>query len=84
MIKFSRNETDVIILVEHGIWYNSDAFQLKINQSRPYQAQLLLEQFQENLNRELSRVKEKYYKEGWKNAKAKTRKRTDFYGGWEK
>lgn len=85
MIKFGRTGTTVDIYVEHGIFYTGTAFHLKIEQSQDYQAQLLLQQLQKNMNAQLERIKQQYYEEGWKTAKAKKEpKRKYFYGGWEK
>lgn len=83
MIRFKRSSTNVIIEIEHGVFGNADYFTLEINQTRDYQAELLRQAFRENLNRHLIAIKEKYYAEGWKGAKAKTKKRSDFWGGWE-
>lgn len=84
MIKFKRVETKVIIEIEHGIFHDNGFFEREIEQGYKYQAELLMQAFQKNLNDNLTRLKEKYYSEGYKNAKAKTKKRTIFYGGWEK
>lgn len=83
MIKFGRNEKEVTIRIEHGVFHGEEYFSFTLPQSHEYQAELLQRQFNENLNRHLRQIKEKYYNEGWKEAKAKTRKRTDFYGGWK-
>jgi len=83
MIKFLRNEKTVKIEIEHGIFGNENIFELDIHQSFDYQAELLRKQLNENMNRHLKQLKEKYYNEGWKHAKAKTRKRTSFFGDWK-
>lgn len=83
MIRFYREENKVNIHVEHGIFGNDVGFELKIEQAYAYQAELLTRALQENLNRHLTKIKEDAYNAGWKDAKAKTRKRTSFWGGWE-
>lgn len=84
MIKFYRKDNKVQIDVEHGIFFNDGYFSLEINQSMDYQAELLKKALQDNLNKHLMIIKEKYYNEGWKDAKAKSGKRKSFWGGWEK
>lgn len=86
MITIKRKDEKVQFEIEHGIFYADQHFVLELNQAYPYQAELLRKAFQDNLNRHLINIKEKYYNEGWKNAKAKTKKKRhdDFYGGWEK
>jgi len=84
MIKFSRDNSKVKVDLEHGIFFGDGYFSLEINQSMDYQAELLRKALQDNLNRHLERIKEKYYNEGWKDAKAKSGKRKSFWGGWEK
>lgn len=84
MIKFKAKDSAVVVEIEHGIW-NDDGgfFSASIETNLPYQAELLRKQFQEKLDKELAKVKEKYYNEGWKEAKAKTKKRKEFYGTWK-
>lgn len=84
MIRFKRKDTKVIIDVEHGVFNGGEYFELEINQSQEYQAELLRKAFQENLNKHLKQTKEKYYNMGWKHAKAKSKKWTSFWGGFEK
>jgi len=84
MIKFRRTENKVIVDIEHGIFHNDGYFSLDVNQNHDYQAELLRKAFQDNLNRHLQDIKEKYYNEGWKDAKAKVGRRSSFWGGWEK
>lgn len=84
MLRFKRNENKVLVEVEHGVFFNGAYFSLELHQSQDYQAELLRKAFQENLNRHLEKIKQKYYNEGWKDAKAKTAKRSSFWGGWEK
>ena len=83
MIRFTRKENKVIVQIEHGIFFDEEYFVLKIDQNENYQAELLSRQLNENLNNHLIKLKEKYYMEGWKNAKAKSAKRKFFFGGWE-
>lgn len=83
MISFWREDTKIVVHVEHGIFHDDNGFNLEINQSQIYQAELLKRQFQENLNRHLRNIKEDAYNAGWKDAKAKTKKRTSFWGGWK-
>lgn len=84
MIRFLRDGNKVKINIEHGIFHSDSYFPLSIEQSADYQAELLRAALQTNLNRHLELMKQKYYNEGWKDAKAKTKKRTSFWGGWEK
>lgn len=84
MIYFKRNENKVIVQVEHGVFYNDLCFELEIQQTYGYQAELLKEAFRKNLDSHLKKLKAEYYEQGHKDAKAKRKKRTDFYGGWEK
>lgn len=84
MITFGRNGNKVIIKIEHGIFGGTEYFELDIYQNQDYQAELLMKAFQENLSKRQKEMKEKYYNEGWADAKAKRKKRTGerFWGGW--
>lgn len=83
MITFGRTDNKVIIKIEHGIFgTNGEYFELELSQGQDYQAQLLMKAFQENLSKRQKEMKEKYYNEGWADAKAKRKKRTIFCGGW--
>ena len=84
MIRFGRVDSKVIIKIEHGIFRDSEYFDLELSQGQIYQAELLRQAFQDNLNRHQKELKEKYYNEGWADAKAKRKKRTEerFWGGW--
>ena len=86
MLQFIRKDNVVIVELQHGIFHDNGYFELEIQQNQKYQAELLTKALQENLNRHLSRIKRDYYNLGWKEAKARTRKRRsdEFYGGWEK
>lgn len=84
MISFIREEKKVKVNIEHGIYYSLECFSLYINHDEYFQAELLKRQFQANLDRHLARIKQKYYNEGWKQAKAKNKKQLEFYGGWER
>ncbi len=79
MITFERNEKEVLIHIEHGLFGGDQHFQLKIEQSFPYQAELLKNQLKKNLENHLNKIKEEAYNEGWKAAKAKTKKKTQFF-----
>lgn len=83
MLKFWRKENIVYVCVEHGIFWGNEYFELEIHQGKDYQAELLREALNENLNRHITKIKEEYYNQGWKDAKAKTKKRTWFGGGWK-
>ena len=80
MIKFKRNNTLIEVEIEHGIFYNDDFYNLEIRCSGEIEAELLKRQLQKNLDKHLSKIYAHAYNEGWKNAKAKSKKRTDFYG----
>ena len=84
MIRFSRDEKKVQIKIEHGIFRSTEYFTLELEYGENYQAELLMKAFQDNLNRHQKEMKEKYYNEGWADAKAKRKKRTNerFWGGW--
>lgn len=85
MLKISRNENKLVVNIEHGIFGDDNIFELEINQQFNYQAELLRRQLNDNMNRYLKIMKEKYYNQGWKDAKAKKGgKRNNFWGGWEK
>jgi uncharacterized protein (DUF2164 family) len=83
MIKFYRKDSNTLVHVQHGVFGSEQGFELKIEQAHDYQAQLLVNALHENLNRHLKEIKEKYYNEGWKDAKAKKKKRISFFGGWK-
>lgn len=89
MIHFKRNDNKVIIEIEHGIFpLDKGYFTRELEQTHPYQAELLRKAFQENLNKHLEHIKREYYNRGWKDCqrkgiKAKDRKKTEFFGGWE-
>jgi hypothetical protein len=83
MISFKRTENKVQVNIEHGIFGQDDFFALYINQGIDYQAELLRNALQENLNRHLTDLKRKYYEKGWKDAKGKKKKESFFFGGWE-
>lgn len=71
--------------VKHGIFYDGAAFALTIQQSFPYSAELLKRQFEKHMTEQLQRVQRDAYNEGWRNAKAKTKKKiylNDFDGSW--
>ncbi len=82
MINFRRKDEKIQVEIQHGIFFTDKMFVLEINQAQDYQAELLKRQLQENLNNHIIRIKAKAYQEGWKAAKAKTKKQTEFYGGW--
>jgi len=82
MITFERKNKEVLIKIQHGIWTNN-YFERTINQDYEYQAELLTRQLNKHLNDELSRVRRDAYNEGWKDAKAKRAKRTQFTGWWK-
>lgn len=85
MIKFGRDNTSVKVYVEHGLFGTSECFTLNIHQDHPYQAELLRNQLQENLNKHIKSIKEKAYNDGWADAKAKRKKKnwSEFWGGWK-
>lgn len=86
MIRFKRQGTKVIIEIEHGINPNpTHFFSREITQDYDYQAELLKDAMQKNLNNHLKQIKHDAYMEGWRDAKAKKRKRVwdDFWGGWK-
>lgn len=84
MLKISRNDNKVLVNIEHGIFGDDNIFELEINQVFDYQAELLKRQLNDNMNRHLKIMKEKYYNQGWKDAKAKKgSKRSNFWGGWQ-
>lgn len=82
MIKFKQDGKKVKVYIEHGVFGNSESFFLEIQQEFDYQASLLRDQLQKNMDRHISKIKQEYYNRGWKDAKAKTKKRTEFYSGW--
>jgi hypothetical protein len=85
MISFKREGSRVKVSIDHGVCnVASTCYELEIGQGYELQAELLMQQLRKHLDDELSKVKERYYREGWKDAKAKTKKRTEFkYGGWK-
>lgn len=85
MLSFKRKDNVVQILVEHGINHDGTHFELTINQNHEYQAELPKRQFQKHLEDKLKAVKQEAYNEGWKDAKAKRRKKIwmDFFGNWK-
>jgi hypothetical protein len=83
MISFSRKDAKVLIKIEHGIFWGDGYFEFEINQSYEYQAELLKKALRDNLERHIKNIKEDSYNLGWKEAKAKSKKTTEFYGGWK-
>lgn len=85
MIHFYRDENKVKIKIEHGIFGTNEYFETEIQQDFPYQAELLTLQLRENLNSKLAEIKREAYNQGWKDAKARTRKRKwdEFCGRWK-
>jgi hypothetical protein len=83
MLSFDRIGPDVIVNIEHGIFYNGNHFVLKISSTHDYQAELLKRQFQKKLSDELEAIRREAYNQGWKDAKAKTKKQTWFTGWWK-
>lgn len=84
MIAFNREGSNTIVYVEHGVFNDTRRFKFDLNHDHDYIAELVRQALQYNLNKELARLKQKYYDLGWKQTKAKERKRNEFYGGWEK
>jgi len=82
MLQFYREDNKVKVHIQHGIWGTNQGFVLDINQTYDYQAELLTQALQENLNRHLIALKKKYYEQGWKDAKGKKKKDIYFWGGW--
>jgi hypothetical protein len=83
MLSFFRKENKVIVKLEHGIWGSDEHFALEIGQSFEYQAQLLKDALNKNLQNNLERIRREAYNQGWKDAKAKTRKQTWFSWSWK-
>lgn len=89
MIEISRKESKVIVHIKDGTFaFENSGFNLEINQSFPYQAELLARQIQKNMERNLERIKRDMYNKGWKDAlkrgkTVKERKQTEFYGNWQ-
>lgn len=85
MIKIGRKESKVIVQVKHGIFFGEEYFELEINQGSDYQAELLKRQLQDFMETKLQIIRRDAYLEGWKDAKAKTKKKTsrqEFHGTW--
>lgn len=83
MISFSRIENTVKVKVQHGIFHNDAHFALTINQDYEYQAQLLLNQLDKHLRNNLEAIRKEAYEQGWKDAKAKRKKKTWFSSWWK-
>lgn len=82
MIEFKRNENKVVIQVKHGIFYDGGYFEFELNQGFAYQAELMKRQFEKHMKHQLARVQREAYNQGWKDAKAKVKKETEFWGNW--
>ena len=86
MITFVKEGKNVSVKIEHGIFYGDAHFSVQIIQSYEFQAELLKRALQEKMNIEISKIKRNAYNQGWKEAKAKSKKKQydDFFGGWDK
>jgi hypothetical protein len=83
MLSFWREESKVVVHVQHGIFDNNVGFSLNIESGQPYQAELLLRALRDNLEKRLIDIKKQAYEEGWKDAKAKKKKQIYFWGSWK-
>lgn len=72
----------MVIHIDHGIFYSDEGFNLQLIQEFNYQAELLKKQLDSHLSSNLERIRREAYNEGWKDAKAKVKKKTWFAGWW--
>lgn len=82
MIRITRQNSSVVlklgsIIQGAGEW----TYTFSWNASGDDYAQLLVNQFNESLENRLKKIREDSYEQGWKDAKAKTRKQT-WFGGY--
>jgi hypothetical protein len=81
MIKFKVNEGHLRVEIETNIdnkyifldWKTGDGLY----------SELLRRQLNNNMNKNLERIREEAYEQGWKDAKAKVKKKDWFYGWWK-
>lgn len=83
MISFTRNDNQVIVKVEHGIFpANNSYFSLEITQAFEYQAELLRRQLHNHLSSKLEAIRQEAYNQGWKDAKSKKVPKRTWFSGW--
>lgn len=82
MISFKRIDNKVEVQVKHGVLFNDQYFTLNINETYAYQAELLTRQLNDQLQKKLEAIRKEAYEQGWKDAKAKSAKKTWFSRWW--
>lgn len=82
MIEITRDQKEVVLKVETGLEPKANVFLFKWNCNDECYATLLRDHMHERLNRKLAAIREEAYLQGWKDAKAKTAKKTWFSRWW--
>lgn len=78
MIDFQQSGADVRINIESGV----GKFVFTHNCVHGYLAGLMRDQYERHMRSVLENVRKDAYNQGWKDAKAKTKKATWFKGWW--
>lgn len=83
MIYFYHNKDskDIEINIFSSL-INGKFFSLKFSQHEVYQAKLLCEHLDKEMNLKLENIRKQSYEQGWKDAKSKKKKQGYFNLGW--
>ncbi len=83
MVELSSKDKTVTVKIKGGWPVGDWVWTWSIDVGQEAYALLLVNNMRERMGYELSRIREDAYNEGWKNAKAKTTKRTWFSRCWK-
>ncbi len=81
MIKFYRDGTQIKVAINAGM-LDQKVMNLYWDCGHDWFAEMLLRKLEEELSGTLRSMREDYYRQGWKDAKAKRSKRTFFSDQW--
>jgi len=81
MIEFIKDGEEVLVKVNTSSSINWH-IKAKFNCNSELYAALLRQELHSHLNNTLERIRKQAYEQGWKDAKARTKKETWFSGWW--
>lgn len=81
MIQFTIDGKDLLVRIESELPPKENVYLLRWNTADACYANLLGDHLRSKLNNKLRAIREEAYEQGWKDAKAK-RKKKDWFSGW--